>query len=681
MTQQGASKLSRSITGPILIGLALVTTLNAWRSMVHYADWWPFLIDELVNTQAAVNFFQTGNYTSSSLSGGFPSWISTGLASTWPSALAWTVGSNLLASRLSLGAAVWILYLLIGWLYLRKQTFSTPLVMFLLAGLWSVSVTDPLSMPNIWLFLINLGELTGVLWVGLGLLWIRTSPYGAALTWGIAIWLIKFIYFPLVFGFGIVWFMLLPEPWPRRLRRGVIFLFWFLVPILLWLTITWVRFDTATVQLWISGVLNFAMHGGHGLDATPKVSGLIARLNSPELEWHTYALVWKVKILVLTLGSVALSLGLLLGKRRLVADRRSRWFMLVTIGCVSAYTVWYFLWHPTMWIRHLQPALYLGLGLYLFWLLQFAHHFKSSIEQRSWVWLNLATLLVGLQTINAWQLPLLQSGTTYARACTKLFSPSCGDYSGLATQIHRTPGSVVLRLGLPLHWPDAFEHFYNRDMEVFIPTECAEQNRTKLAEELRRVTAGHREAWLLRPMPIECDPTGFVPRWLAENAYPAEEFWLQQTNLFTRYLLATEFKAQGAQAGRLGDSISLASWGIDQVTVTPGQGLGVALTWTSAQALTQDYRVFVFLANQSEQVATLHDAVPTMWLRPTSTWQPGELITDHHGLLIPPEASSGEYWLGVGMYDSATGERLPVTAGDGWLNNTVLRLTTVTIRP
>jgi hypothetical protein len=32
------------------------------------------------------------------------------------------------------------------------------------------------------------------------------------------------------------------------------------------------------------------------------------------------------------------------------------------------------------------------------------------------------------------------------------------------------------------------------------------------------------------------------------------------------------------------------------------------------------------------------------------------------------------------MYNSATGERLPVTEGESWLNHTALKLTSVTIR-
>lgn len=670
-----AQKPSLSIAHLILLVLALVTSLNAGRSLVHYADVWPFHVDELTYTQAAVNFFRSGNYTSDLYTGNFQPAISTGLAVTWPSAIAWAFNSNLFVSRLVVGGAVWSLYWIVGWLFLRGQALSFPLTIGLIAGVWSLSL---FIVPNAPLLLTNMGELIGALWVGLGLLLLRKSPYAAALCWGVAVWFCKFIYSPVVIGFGVSWFMTSPEQWVTRLRRGIVCFCLFLTPFLLWLAIIWLRFDGTAVLSWLQATLGFTAHGQQWLSQSPQVFGLIARLNSPDLEWHSYAWDWKVKILILTLGSITLSTGLLLARSRLVTDRMTGWIILVVIGCISAYTAWYFLWHSFMWIRHLQPALYLGLGLYLFWLRQLAKPLQPLMHRYEWLWLSLAITVVGLQTLNTWQTPLLQAGPTFARTCTDLFSPDCGDYSAIAARIRQTPDGILVRNGPAPPW-QAFDDFYGRQQETFVPSDCSDPTGLAMAQQLRKITEGHSEVWLLRTIPVECDPTGFVPRWLAEHTYPAEEFWLQN-NLFTRYLITTEVAAQSTQTSRLGDSISLVAWSIDKVTVAPGQALNVALTWLSTDALAQDYRVFVFLANRSEQVATLRDAVPTMWLRPTGTWQPGELITDHHGLLIPPDAGPGDYWLGVGMYNSATGERLPVTTGEGWLNNTALKLTRVTIQ-
>jgi hypothetical protein len=43
----------------------------------------------------------------------------------------------------------------------------------------------------------------------------------------------------------------------------------------------------------------------------------------------------------------------------------------------------------------------------------------------------------------------------------------------------------------------------------------------------------------------------------------------------------------------------------------------------------------------------------------TTQWQVGEYVEDEYRLSIPPEAPPGPYTLYVGLYDAATGDRLP----------------------
>ena len=45
----------------------------------------------------------------------------------------------------------------------------------------------------------------------------------------------------------------------------------------------------------------------------------------------------------------------------------------------------------------------------------------------------------------------------------------------------------------------------------------------------------------------------------------------------------------------------------------------------------------------------------------TGTWLPGEVITDEREIGLGPEVGDGRYALRVGLYDTGTGERLPVT--------------------
>ena len=96
---------------------------------------------------------------------------------------------------------------------------------------------------------------------------------------------------------------------------------------------------------------------------------------------------------------------------------------------------------------------------------------------------------------------------------------------------------------------------------------------------------------------------------------------------------------------------------------SPGGDLLLALRWESLQPVTYDYQVFVHLLNPAEEKLAQRDGQPVQWLRPTSTWQPGEEIIDRYGLILPRDLPGGSYTVAVGLYDPVSGQRLPVSAG------------------
>jgi hypothetical protein len=97
----------------------------------------------------------------------------------------------------------------------------------------------------------------------------------------------------------------------------------------------------------------------------------------------------------------------------------------------------------------------------------------------------------------------------------------------------------------------------------------------------------------------------------------------------------------------------------------PGDAILLALRWETLRTVGYDYHVFVHLLDAREEKIAQRDGQPVQWMRPTSTWQPGEQIVDHYGLLLPEELSPGDYTIVVGLYDPVTGQRLPVSAGPG----------------
>lgn len=99
--------------------------------------------------------------------------------------------------------------------------------------------------------------------------------------------------------------------------------------------------------------------------------------------------------------------------------------------------------------------------------------------------------------------------------------------------------------------------------------------------------------------------------------------------------------------------------------VEPGNAIALVLRWQSIRAVAKDYHVFVHLLDSRGEKIAQRDGQPVQWMRPTSSWQPGEEILDHYGFLLPGDAIPGDYHIAVGFYDPVTGQRLPVSAGAG----------------
>jgi hypothetical protein len=117
------------------------------------------------------------------------------------------------------------------------------------------------------------------------------------------------------------------------------------------------------------------------------------------------------------------------------------------------------------------------------------------------------------------------------------------------------------------------------------------------------------------------------------------------------------------------DSFSLARTKSDEVlSMEPGEAICVILNWQSTGNLSNDYTVFVHLVGPTNPATntllwTQHDSMPVESLRPTSSWQPGEVIRDMHVLFIPTDAPPATYQLNAGLYEPITGKRLLVQRG------------------
>ncbi|MFQ5612471.1 MAG: hypothetical protein ACE5H9_10090 [Anaerolineae bacterium] len=123
------------------------------------------------------------------------------------------------------------------------------------------------------------------------------------------------------------------------------------------------------------------------------------------------------------------------------------------------------------------------------------------------------------------------------------------------------------------------------------------------------------------------------------------------------------------QPATFGETIRLAGFALESDTLAAHEAVRLALLWDALAAPGADYTVFVHLLDSDDNRLAGHDSQPVGGLYPTGIWSPAERIIDRHTLLpvtdqgdpLPP----GQYRLAIGLYDPATGERLPVVLPDG----------------
>jgi hypothetical protein len=191
--------------------------------------------------------------------------------------------------------------------------------------------------------------------------------------------------------------------------------------------------------------------------------------------------------------------------------------------------------------------------------------------------------------------------------------------------------------------------------------------------------------WLVLDTTPEADPASTTERWLDENAFRVANRWLSPAMRFVFYAWPGESSDQIQRPSphvRFGGNLWLDGYGPfctvrsdgigdgacqdpGAVVALPGDILTFSMLWRAAAAEDQDYTVFIQLLDEGGSLRGQIDRSPMGGFRPTSTWQPGEVIRDNYGFELPSDLAPGHYQLIGGIYLPANGERLSLTSADG----------------
>jgi hypothetical protein len=120
----------------------------------------------------------------------------------------------------------------------------------------------------------------------------------------------------------------------------------------------------------------------------------------------------------------------------------------------------------------------------------------------------------------------------------------------------------------------------------------------------------------------------------------------------------------------LGQKVELLGYDLDTASLEPGGEIALTLYWQARGATDRPYKVFTHLSQDGLVPLAQHDGYPGEGCCPPDTWVEGEVVEDRHVIPLAADLTPGTYRLAVGMYHEATGERLPVTSGEGGAEGT-----------
>jgi len=145
--------------------------------------------------------------------------------------------------------------------------------------------------------------------------------------------------------------------------------------------------------------------------------------------------------------------------------------------------------------------------------------------------------------------------------------------------------------------------------------------------------------------------------WLDRSLYPTSVDW-GTDSLFLSYVDSVGPWRELTPTADFGDiaRLELARF---TTQIGPQGQVGVQLYWRALHTEPPDCRVVVQVWDERGVVLAQRDAAPHNWERPVRSWKAGEMIKDHHGLLLSGDSDTVLH-VAVSMYEVESGLPLAV---------------------
>ncbi|HEX7593171.1 MAG TPA: glycosyltransferase family 39 protein [Anaerolineae bacterium] len=159
------------------------------------------------------------------------------------------------------------------------------------------------------------------------------------------------------------------------------------------------------------------------------------------------------------------------------------------------------------------------------------------------------------------------------------------------------------------------------------------------------------------------------PDAVGEFAVAVNQITLARVRIAPRAAIANAVSIAHPVDYRFGDAIHLVGYDLPVTNYRAGDSVPITLYWRADRAIDKSYTAFVHIVGTQFNPVTNNplwgqiDRVPRDGAYPTTAWLPNEIVPDAYRVPIDPRAPTGTYNIEIGLYDPATGVRLPVDAG------------------
>jgi mannosyltransferase len=278
---------------------------------------------------------------------------------------------------------------------------------------------------------------------------------------------------------------------------------------------------------------------------------------------------------------------------------------------------------------------------FIIWLASSLANFSRS-SSPAWSFLHLIAWFLMLAVLGGmlYSLHNLYNEQAYARA----------DYRAMAATIANADGlDSGIILNAPNQW-EVFTYYYQGEAPVY-PLPKGQPDPKILEPLLAEIAKNHERLYVLYWGDEQRDPEKVIENWLDRNAFKASETWVGDVR-FVVYAPPRQSEEDKTSLGiNFENKIVLHDVAIADDQLAPGDIIQVTLSW-SAEALLEDrYKVFLHLVDVDGAIVAQQDGEPVGGMSPTSSWQPGEIITDNQGVFLPETLAPGDYELLLGLYD------------------------------